>query len=230
MGRLAATAGIAAVAMAGCAAGTGADVAAPGPSPTVSLGVVPEPTIDLSEVEVVVQSSEAALRSDLELIAEANGWTFEEASERSGVSDALGDVAGDVAEQRPDKFIGSSLPGRDGQPPRPTLYIKGPVDEFVAGVVLAAPIDIDVVSNQPYNRDELDERISIVGNALTDLGYQDMAVGAPIDKQGRVEVELGASEGLSTDPQAIIAQLPEPFRGAVDIVVYAPDGTTATEQ
>ena len=102
------------------------------------------------------QSSEEAIAQDLALIAEAAGWTIEEAAEHRRIAGIAGPIQGQIAAERPDIFIGGAL-SEDPRGP-PTFYIKGPADDYVRNLVASAEIEIIIVDNQPWNSAELDER------------------------------------------------------------------------
>ena len=116
-----------------------------------------------------VQSDEDALAQDIALAAEARGWTIEEAAADHRAAEIVGRIAGQVAAERPDMFIGSMLSPEPGG--APALYIKGPADEFVRTLVANAEIDIRIVDNQPFSLEELEERKLQVHRALEAYGF-----------------------------------------------------------
>jgi len=173
-------------------------------------GVAPEPTPHL-------QSPEEAANQDLELAAAARGWTLEEAEADRRAADAVGSVAGHIAANRPDIFIGSALSPEPGGTPR--LYIKGPADQYVRALVATAGIEIQIVDNQPYSRSELDERQTQVVNALVAMGFENISAGADMQQQGEIEVDVTRQNGLPDDPDEILASLPADVREGVTLTL-----------
>jgi hypothetical protein len=158
-----------------------------------------------------LQSGEEALAQDLALAAELQGITVEEAEARYLASEALGRVAGQIAVERPEISIGSSILGGS-----PRLYIKGPADDFVRELVAAAGVEIEIVDNQPYSRGELDERQAQVVRALHDHGFSNFGVGTDITN-AHIAAAVTRQEGLADDPQEILAGLPEELRDSVTL-------------
>jgi hypothetical protein len=77
----------------------------------------------------VNQTPEDGLKQDLELVAEARGWTFEQSKAQYLAAEEVGAVAEEVARNRPDIFVGSALSKAPGGVP--LLYIKGPADGYI---------------------------------------------------------------------------------------------------
>src|SRR3972149_10856309 len=64
-----------------------------------------------------VQSDEDALAQDLDLVAEARGWTVEEAAADHRAADIAGEIAGLIADERPEVYVGGVLsPNAGGAP------------------------------------------------------------------------------------------------------------------
>lgn len=165
----------------------------------------------------VIQSSEDALAQDMALVAEAMGWTIEEAAADRRAADVVGRIAVQVAAERPEIFVGSVLSPEPGG--APMLYIKGSADEFVRKLVADAEIDVRIVDNQPYSFDELEERASQVARALQAQGFQDVSAGFSIDGAGQIKAAVAREPGLPGDAAEILSGLPAALRASVTLTV-----------
>ena len=174
-----------------------------------------------------VQSYEEALAQDIGLIAEANGWTFEEGLANHRTSEIVGDIAGQIAIERPEIFVGSAL--SDDPLGAPTLYIKGPADQYVLGLVSAAEIEIIVADDQRFSFDELDEGNSEITAALRRIGFRSMAVGFTFEGP-KFHATVTREPGLPENPDdEIVAAVSEPWRS--HLVLTLTDGpVTLIEQ
>jgi hypothetical protein len=126
---------------------------------------------------------------DLTLIATMKGWTIEEVRAHEYAADALIDVVGKLAVERPDVFVGSAVGASPNAPP--SLFIKGPADAYVQDLVASAPITIEIVDNQPYSSDELASRRHRVHSSLLNAGYVHVATRANVLNRGALEVHVG---------------------------------------
>lgn len=164
-----------------------------------------------------VQSSEDAFAQDIALVAEAKGWTIEQAEKHYRASEIVVEIAREIRSARPGVFVGAVLPSEpDGAP---VLYIKGPADELVRGIVAGAEIEIKIADNQPFSGDELDERKSAVTRALVDLGFEIIMAGYNIADEGRITAAVAREPGLPDDPEGILSMLPAPLRDGVELTV-----------
>ncbi len=168
-----------------------------------------------SRTAPTVQSPEDAASEDLRLAAAARGWTIEQAAAALRAGDIVGRIAQQVATERPEVFVGAALSPEPGGPP--SLYIKGPADEFVRNLVTNAEIEIKLVDNQPYSSDELEQRQLQVTQAIEALGYSNFGVGCDITDRGHITAELTRQPDLPDDPAAVLASLPESVRPDVTI-------------
>ena len=186
------------------------------PVPSEPPAVAAEPSAAAPESTPYLQSPEEALTQDLALIAEARGWTLEQAQAHYRASEALDPITSRLAAERPDVFIGAALAEEPEQPPK--VYIKGPADQTVRYIVATAEVQIEIVDNQPYSRLELDDRKLRVAYALQDMGFKNFGAGADITS-GRVDAEVIRQEGLPDDPDEILAALPADVREGVTLAV-----------
>lgn len=115
-----------------------------------------------------------ALAHDLALRAEGKGWTIAQAEADYQVGQALDLITSAIASQRPGVLVIAKRSADPGG--TPTLYIKGPADQVVLGLVDASRIKIDVADNQPYSFEEILERRDRVGKALQAMGFRDFQV------------------------------------------------------
>ncbi len=162
-----------------------------------------------------VQSPEDAAAQDLGLVAAARGWTIEQAAADLRAGNIVGRIAQQVATERPEIFVGAAHSPEPGG--APTLYIKGPADEFVRNLVANAEIEIKLVDNQPHSLDELEQRQLQVTQAIQALGYSNFGVGFDITDRGHITSELTRQPGLPDDPAAVLASLPDSVREDVTI-------------
>jgi len=182
-----------------------------------ACSVPSEPSAVALEPTPHVQSPEEALAQDRALTAEGLGWTIEQAEAQYRASEALDPITARLAAERLDIFIGSALSTEPGGPPQ--IYIKGPADDFVRNLVVAAGIEIEVVDNQPYSRDELEERKGQVVRALQEWGFASFSAGADIQDKGQIEASVVRQTGLPDDPDEILASLPAELRKSVTLTV-----------
>lgn len=181
----------------------------PGPA-IVADGEAPGPT-------PIVQSPEDALAQDIALVADALGWTIEEATANYRAAEIVGNIAGRIAAERPDIFIGSALSPDPLGPP--SIYIKGPADEFVRNLVAAAEIEVKIIDNQAFSLEELEQRQRRVVDALLAQGFQNLSAGIRIQEGGLIEAVVTREPGLPDDPAEILAALPPDLRGSVSLTV-----------
>lgn len=183
----------------------------------VAIGATPAQYVTSDGVDVV-QSYEEALAQDLELIADARGWTSEEAQLYFRAEQAIGRVAVEVAAKRPDMFVGSAL-SRDPSGP-PTLFIKGPADSFIAELVSAAGVEIVVADNQPFSFDELEARKIRVHRALQALGFTQVVTRVNITGAGVIPAAVRLEPGLAATAEAILSAIPADLRSSVELTFH----------
>ena len=163
------------------------------------------------------QSAAEGLAEDLALVAKAKGWTIKQAAADRKMADVIGAIAAKLAVERPDIFVGSVLSEKPGGVP--SLYIKGYADQAVYELLVAAPVDIDLVDRQPYSFDELEALKLQVHSTLADQGYQDIATS--FDFQARVPIQalVTVQTKLPTLASEIAALLPATIRDSVAITL-----------
>jgi hypothetical protein len=162
-------------------------------------------------------SPEEALAKDLALVARDHGWTEAQANSYVRISDAIGLVAQTLAEQRPEQFVGSALAKDPSHPP--TLYVKGPADDFVTDLVEASGIVIIVADDQPYSFDELEVRKQRVAQALTELGVEWGSVGFDITRGGMITATVIRQDGLPPTVEEMLRFVPADLRTSVELVL-----------
>jgi hypothetical protein len=157
------------------------------------------------------------LVQDLALIAEARDWSPDEAAAYDRAEAAIELVAVRVAAERPDVFVGSALsPEPDGAP---TLYIKGPADAQILGIVDEATITVTIADEQPFSFDELEARKLRVHAALLDHGYSQVVTRADITGRGMIEVSLTLEPGLPDSESGVLSLIPADLRSSVEFVL-----------
>jgi hypothetical protein len=131
-----------------------------------------------------------------------------------------------VARERPNAFVGSALSNLPGGVP--TLYVKGPADEFVRDLIIASGIDITVADNQPFSFDELEVRKLRVHHALEALGFRWVVTSVNITGAGRIPAAVTSEPGLP-DRLDVFSQLPDDLRSSVDLrISTTPVGVDTT--
>lgn len=187
----------------------------PCPSPDGHAAAQASPGGEEPRGTPVVQSPEDALAADLALVAEARGWTIEEAEAQFRAAEIVGDIAGQVAAERPDIFVGSELSSKPGG--APALYIKGPADELVRALVVKAEIEIRIIDNQAFNFRELEQRSVEVNDALAAMGFRNIGTGFSLT--GEIAAAVTREPGLPDDPAQILSGLPADLRDSVTVTV-----------
>lgn len=170
------------------------------------------------EEEGGVEESSQTVKDDLALVAEANGWTIEEANANHAAGDLIGAIAEQVARERPELYVGAGLADEPGD--APTLYIKGPADQFIRDLVAASDIKIVLADNQPYSFDELEARKLRVHHALEALGFRYVATSVNIAGAGVIPAGVALEEGLVSRATDILAALPADLRSSVQLTLH----------
>ncbi|GAB3660017.1 chymotrypsin family serine protease [Glycomyces tarimensis] len=170
------------------------------------------------------QTPEEGLKDDISSTAETRGWTFEQAEAQYKVTEAIGDIAAEIAPERLDVFVGTALSEQPGG--TPTLYIKGEADEYIYRVIKESGQEVAVADGQPFSYLELEERNTRLNEQLTELGYVDFSSGFDITK-GTISAELAAQADLPTDPEQIRERLSKEFHRGVELAVVDKLGNTA---
>lgn len=168
--------------------------------------------------DVVRQSAEEALAHDLALVAEAKGWTLEEAAADHLAAASVGAVAEALARDRPDVYVGAAL----AEEPRgaPTLYVKGSADADVLDLVAASDVEIVVADDQPFSFDELEARKLRVHEALEAAGFRYVATSVNIAGRGVIPAGVTVEPGLPRSVADIVALLPADVRSSVRLTVH----------
>ena len=161
--------------------------------------------------------AEIGIDKDLALVAEARGWTIEEAVAAHQAADVVGRIAALVAAERPRVFVGSVLSPEPGEAPE--LYIKGSADEFVRDLVAGAEIEVKIVDGQPFSFDELEERSLRVHRSLAALGFDEISTGFSVTGRGEIEAEVMRRPGLPSDASEIVLSLPIDLQASVVLTV-----------
>jgi hypothetical protein len=166
-----------------------------------------------------VQSPEDGEAQDLALAAAARGWTIEEAAADRLAADVVGRIAAQAAVERPDIFVGSVLSQEPGG--TPSLFIKGPADEFVLSLVAKAEIDVKIVDNQPFAFEELEKRKLEVHRALEAQGFKYISTGFNVTGAGQITAGVTRQSGLPEDAVHILSEVPQSLRADVALTVNA---------
>jgi len=172
-----------------------------------------------TEEEQGVEASRETVKEDLALVAKANGWTLEDANANYAAADRIGQIAEQVARERPAMYVGAALADRPGG--APTLYIKGAADQFVRDLIAASDIEIVLRDNEPFSFDELEARKLRVHHALEALGFRYVATSVNITGDGVIPAGVTLEAGRPSSPEEIVAALPKDLRSRVALTVNA---------
>lgn len=165
----------------------------------------------------VIQTKEQALAQDLALVAEAKGWTVEEAAADYKAAEVVGRIAEQVAARWPDSFVGSVLSPVPGG--APVLYIKGPANQEIRTLVIGAELEVKIVDRQPFSFEELEQRKTEVHRALLAQGFRTVATGFNITDGGQINASVTRQPGLPTATSEILSGLPSTLRDRVTLTV-----------
>ena len=168
------------------------------------------------QAELPVSALEARA-TDLRLIAEAHGWSLNQATSHVSAAEVVGTVAVEVSKARPEAFVGSALSDTPGG--APTLYIKGPSDKYVNDLVARSGIIILVADNQPCSWSELEERKLQVVRGLEARGFRYIAAGADIKSRRRIIAAVAPEPGLPSTAAEAMAAVPSELRADVSLTV-----------
>jgi hypothetical protein len=168
-----------------------------------------------------VTTPDEAKDADLRAIAEANGWTLDQARAQERSTEALDRVIGELVETHPGILVGSAL--SEDPEGAPTIYLKGPLTPEVEAIIAAAGVPITIVADQPYSFEELEDRSIRAHRAVWDLGIPFVHTGSDLADGARIPMMIARNGGFSdADLAAIIAALPEDVRADVDLTVVDP--------
>lgn len=174
--------------------------------------------LSAEEEEQGVEASPQTIEDDLALVAEANAWSVEEANANYIAGDRIGEIAEQVASERPEMYIGAALADKPGD--APTLYIKGPADQFIRDLIAASGIEIVLADNQRFSFDELEARKLRVHHALEALGFRYVATSVNIAGGGVIPAGVALEDGLASRAEDIIAALPADLRSSVRLTLH----------
>lgn len=158
------------------------------------------------------QSDREAAEEDLALIAEARGWTIEEARAQHEAAEAVEAVAEAVYEQSPETFVGTALSETPGG--APTLYLKGAADSRVGELAAQAAVPVRIVDHQPYSFAELQDLNRDLIDSLNALGYRKISSGTDIEA-GMILAEVESEIGLASRSADVLSLLPDELAAGV---------------
>ncbi|TQV86288.1 hypothetical protein FKG94_01695 [Exilibacterium tricleocarpae] len=163
------------------------------------------------------QTQEEALAQDLELVANAKGWTIAEAAADFKAAEAIGAIAVRLAATRPDLYVGSVLAEEPGGVP--SLYVKGTGEKDVYDLVAKSGIEVNIVEKQPYSFDELEQRKLQVHSTLAEMGYENIATSFDFQAGGKIHAAVSRQYGLPEQASQLRSTLPKSLRDDVSITV-----------
>ena len=160
-----------------------------------------------------------ALDGDLAAIAEAQGWTQEQARAYERAEAALDEVVTRLESERPGRYVSARLADDPLDPP--TLSITGRRDPWLDGVIAATGVEIVVIDGEPFSFEELDERQTRVHTTFVEAGFTQLVTASDFDSAGGITVTIGESP----DPAAVAAVLAAlPPELAASVTVITTDG------
>lgn len=169
----------------------------------------------------VVQSSVEALEQDLGLMARGQGLTMEQARALYRERAVLGETLGKVSEAKPDVFVGGAGAGATTSG-LAEIYIKGPADQAIRDIVASAEIQIRLVDEQPFSRDELEQHHQRIIQNLRAMGFQSVSSGLKFDGAAKILVFVSPQPGLPTDAREVLSNLPDDLSSNVTLKVVVP--------
>ncbi len=169
----------------------------------------------------VVSGAQAAVMTDMALVAAARGWTLEQAVAHRALADSFGRIQEQLATDRPGLYAGAELSAvPDGAP---TLYIKGRADEFVRQVVQSAGFPIDVIEGRPFSWRELEARSIRLNRRLAGLGFRDIVTSFD-ETTSNVEAVVKRGPAMAAvRAEHVRARLPAEFRSGVRLQLVDED-------
>jgi len=149
-----------------------------------------------------LESNHSALITDNMLVAQAHGWTYDQAAAHYRAAQTVGVIAEQIAKHYPDVFVGSALSDSPGG--TPSVYIKGEATAeirrlFQSAMTTASAVRVNLVDKQPYSFRELEKRKFSVHGAMVQSGFDQVSTGFRIDEQGTIRT--GVTTKMQYDPQ-----------------------------
>jgi hypothetical protein len=159
------------------------------------------------------EQTRAALMTDLGLVAQARGWTLEQAVAHRAMSDRFGQIQERLAIDRPGLYAGAML--SDLPDGTPTLYIKGAADEFVRELVDSAGFSVEVIEGRPFSWRELEARSIALNRRLAGLGFRDIVTSFD-ESTSTVEAVMKRVPAMgAVRAEQVLGRLPAEFRRGV---------------
>jgi streptogrisin C len=165
--------------------------------------------------------AQAGFMTDIALVAAARGWTLQQAVAHRAISDRFGRIQEELATDRPGLYAGAELSAvPDGAP---TLYIKGPADEFVWRLVDSAGFSIQVIEGRPFSWRELEARSIGLNRRLAGLGFRDIVTSFD-ESTSTVEAVVRRVPAMAAvRADQVLASLPAEFRSGVRVELVDED-------
>ena len=173
-------------------------------------------TTEEDDTDVERQSDDEALNQDLQLVAEAHGWSFEQAAMRHHAAEVVGRIAEAIFDRAPEVFAGSILGAEPDD--APSILIKGRATPLVRDLVASADIPVLISEGQPFSFDEMNTRKLRVHQALQDAGYQNFASWVAPDQGTLVQVSITPDAGLPNTSDEVLDIVPEDLRASTRVV------------
>lgn len=172
--------------------------------------------VDYSATALTIQTVDVALEEDLQLIAEARGWTYQQSVANHQSAEAVGRVATAIARQRPDIFVGSVL-SLDPQLP-PTLLVKGRADDAIRDLVANEAEPIIIADEQTFSLIELQAQQQQISAALQ---AKNLTFSVALDLvSGLLEVSVADENAITIE--SVLASIPEELRTRVNLGLAEP--------
>lgn len=192
----------AAVATAGASAITGAS----GSAGTPDVG---DPSDSIRHV-----SPEEAAETDLRLVAEAKGWTLEEARHDRETADQLGDLQEVLIAEHGDAYAGGYLSDEPTSPP--TLRFVGAVSVKAQEAIDASDLEPNIETKAKFTLAQLRESTIQAIETLAARGFEEAIAGVD-ERAGRVYLTVRDRHNRET-AHSIRQALPDAVRPVVSTV------------
>jgi hypothetical protein len=90
----------------------------------------------------------------------------------------------------------------------------------VRELVAAAPVAILIIDEQPFSFAELEQRQSLLTQALSDLGFDNFATSFDIEHRVQLEATVQRIEGAPATVAEIVTALPASIASDVDVEIW----------
>lgn len=160
---------------------------------------------DLKQAQAQLAVEVDPIKSDLELVAKAQGWNVNDASTVISNQQAFSKILETIKQLDSDAFTDAIHilgPGAEAQ-----LFIKGPVTPAIRKIVDEAPVKIKIIDNQPYSEDEFNKLRERAGKVLQGHQYPILMSSLNASKR-EINITVRDQEGRTSKVEEVLKLLP----------------------